>query len=69
MVVVGLYFVISVTVLILKITGRLKEGLPMYFDTTTPAYSELLLFQVASVAVLLACLYLRGLLKRNAPGH
>ncbi len=50
--VVSLYFVISLCVAFFKLTGQIIEGQPMYFDLQTPTWAGLLLFQAACVAII-----------------
>lgn len=56
---VSLYFVISICVLIFKLTGKLQDG-PMIFDLFVPSYPVLFLFQGGCLAILAACFYVRG---------
>lgn len=49
---VSLYFTISLCVAFFKISGRLVEGQPMYFDLQTPTWPELLMFQLACGAIM-----------------
>lgn len=48
----SLYFSISLCVAFFKISGRLVEGQPMYFDLQTPTWPELLLFQLMCGAIM-----------------
>lgn len=64
-----LYFVISVCIVLFKLTGVLVDG-PMYFDFKTPSYVSLSLFQLACVPVLLGAAWLRSkLLPRRLGGN
>jgi len=61
--VVSLYFVISLCVAFFKITGRIVEGQPMFFELRTPAWTGLLIFQAVCLAVLGICFFLRSKLR------
>jgi hypothetical protein len=58
--VLSLYFVISIVVLIFRLTGRLSEGERMYLDARTPTYAGLLSFQAICFVVISACFAVRN---------
>jgi uncharacterized membrane protein len=62
---VSLYFVISLCVAFFKLTGQLIEGEPMYLDLQTPTWMDLLIFQAACVAILGVGFFLRRKLQRR----
>lgn len=60
---VSLYFVISLCVTFFKLTGRIVENQPMFFDLQTPTWASLFIFQVACIAILAAGFFLRHRLR------
>ncbi len=63
--IVTLYFVISLSVTYFKLTGRIIEGQPMYFEMNTPTWANLLTFQAVCVAIVAVALFLRTKLSRR----
>ena len=57
------YFVISICILLFKLTGLVSDG-PMYLDLQTPTYAGLFKFQAISMAIISACFTVR-----NTFGH
>jgi len=62
--IVTLYLVISVCVAFFKLSGQLIEGLRMFFDLRTPAWSGLLTFQAVCGAVIALGFILRRKLQQ-----
>jgi hypothetical protein len=62
---VSLYFVVSLCVAFFKLSGRIIDGQRMYFDMYTPTWATLLAFQAACAAILWTGFYLR----RKLQGH
>ena len=60
---VGLYFVISLCVAFFKLSGQITEGQQMLFDMQTPTWAGLLTFQGTSAAILGIALVLRRRLR------
>jgi len=60
---VSLYFVISLCVAFFKLSGRIVENRPMYFEMPTPTWASLFIFQAACVAILAAGFFLRRKLR------
>lgn len=60
---VSFYFVISLCITYFKVTGRLVEGAPMYFDLRTPNWGPLLAAQALCVAILGVGFFLRSKLR------
>jgi len=67
--IVTLYFVISLSVTYFKLTGRIVEGQRMYLDLYTPSWPGLLTFQAVCVAILVIALYLRSKLPKPKSGQ
>jgi hypothetical protein len=67
--IVTLYFVISLSVTYFKLTGRIVEGQRMYLDLYTPTWPGLLTFQAGCVAILVVALYLRSKLPKHKNGQ
>ena len=63
--IVTLYFVISLAVAYFKLTGRIVEGQRMYLDMYTPTWAGLLIFQAVCVVILAVGLFLRAKLSRR----
>ena len=66
MLVVSLYFAVSLAITFLKLTGRIVEGQPLYMEFMTPTWEGLLVFQAVSVAILGLGIFLRR--KLRGPG-
>ena len=62
--IVGCYFVASLTVAYLKLTGQAIEGERMFHDFRTPSWMGLLAFQAISIAILWGGFFLRGKLRK-----
>jgi len=65
MLLVNVYFIISLCVTYFKLTGQLKEGQPMLFEFRTPMWTTLLEFQIVCVAILGGGFFLRRMLRKN----
>ncbi len=63
--IVTLYFVISLAVTYFKLTGRIVEGQRMYLEMYTPTWAGLLTFQAVCVVILAIALFLRAKLPRR----
>ena len=63
--IVTLYFAVSLSVTYLKLTGRIIEGQRMYLDMETPTWAGLLAFQAICVAIFAGALYLRAKLPKR----
>lgn len=61
--VVTLYFVISLCVAVFKLSGQVTEGQRMYFDFYTPTWAGLLIFQAACMAIFAGGFFLRRKLR------
>lgn len=57
---VTLYFVISLGVTYFKLTGRIVEGERMFYEMHTPTWAGLLIFQAICVAILTVAFFLRA---------
>ncbi len=66
--IVTLYFVISLGVTYFKLTGQIVEGKRMFFEMYTPTWAGLLTFQAISIAILTVALFLRAKLPRRTSG-
>jgi len=64
-IIVTLYFVMSLGVTWFKLTGQIVEGERMYFDLMTPGWAGLITFQAICAALIAAGFYLRRLLRRG----
>ena len=62
---VSLYFIISLCVTFFKLTGRVVEGRPMFFELETPTWPSLLMFQAICVAILGVSFLLRNKLRKS----
>lgn len=67
--IVSSYFVISLIVTYLKLTGQALEGERMFFDFRTPTWGGLLTVQAICVAILGAGFYLRKKLASARSRH
>lgn len=56
---VVLYFVISLCVAFFKLSGQVTDGQQMYFDFYTPTWATLLIFQAICVTILAIGFFLR----------
>jgi hypothetical protein len=63
--VVTLYFVISLFVAYFKVTGVIAEGQKIYFDLMTPTWPAILAFQAGCVAILWGGFFLRRKLRAH----
>jgi hypothetical protein len=63
--IVTLYFVISLAVTYFKLTGRIVEGQRMFWEMYTPTWAGLLAFQAVCVAILAVALFLRARLPKR----
>lgn len=60
---VSLYFVISLCVAFFKLTGQITEGQEMFFDLQTPKWAGLLYFQAVCVLIIGLGFFLRRKLR------
>jgi len=58
--VVTLYFVVSLCVTVLRLSGELTDGTPMFFDLQIPSWTALFPFQIICVLILCFGFKLRG---------
>ncbi len=59
------WFVIALCVAWFKLSGRIVEGLPMFYEVKTPHWPGLLMFLAACAAILGLAFYLRSVLRRQ----